>query len=863
MKTIYILMGTPGVGKTTFIEKMSNEIFGDDTLLNYVLSPDNIRRMVQTPDLNPDGTMWTSMRNEKMVWEHLNQILDNKTIHGDLIIVDATHSRNSAISNYRKYTDIGYRVTLIDFRGYATLDEIKARNTHRPEIKFVPEDRIETMFQRLEVIDIPGWVEVIKPSEFKKHFTNIKFDFEHMDSLTFIGDVHNMSEELTQILDKNGLTLSGEYSPTEGVVFVGDYFDRGPNPIETFKILQELQKYYWVLFLAGNHENQFQQYVPFLKELHNAVLEYISKDLLVNIQKHNLTSDEINILKRTIGSSYKKFDAFIEAIKNYPTLWELISNFVNTGCKLPKDIKVYTLGKFKQNMYVNISQMKLFALSDIKYTEIVQFHKRLAQIFYGTFNGIDIVATHGGLPDIPTKLTPTSNMIRGVGRYPDIYQCFETFHQKNPQAINICGHRNPEMQPPEMSNGFNLTGDPDTGMCSVKFTKGTLPDVISIPPTENTTNYIHTKYQSEAKYRSEIDLTKIVETEGLNLGLLGLFKKNRGIIVKELPNNISAVNFKASTFRKGNWNAETIKARGLFLDNNHPEDNIIIARGYEKFFNLNERSGFQIEDIRKLRYPITAYEKANGYIGLLSVDTRGDVPTWFISSKSTTRGDFADNFRRAITPGLTQELMDTMIDDQVTLTFEVIDPVFDPHIQEYNDQEIVLLDAIKNEINFSKKEYQYLYDYIELFDRDAVKLRVKSIIGVCENYTKFRKLVQTLDTDVLIQNGIEGCVFEDSDGESNGGFIIPNIFKLKTKWYSFWKHNRTTAGYIKRKMMQEFDRTGSIDLTISDSVHLKQHLHTAEDIRVYNFMVDYIQEKLVQDKDYSPEIISIRNEFFK
>jgi ABC-type multidrug transport system ATPase subunit len=33
MKTLYALLGAPGVGKTTFIKNSSQELFGDDRLL--------------------------------------------------------------------------------------------------------------------------------------------------------------------------------------------------------------------------------------------------------------------------------------------------------------------------------------------------------------------------------------------------------------------------------------------------------------------------------------------------------------------------------------------------------------------------------------------------------------------------------------------------------------------------------------------------------------------------------------------------------------------------------------------------------------------------------------------------------------
>ncbi len=871
MKTLYALLGAPGVGKTTFVENASKEIFGDNRLTRHVLGPDLIRSMVATPEAKADGTFGISQENEKYVWGIVNEILDKKTEKGELIIVDATHSRNKAITNYKKYSDNGYRIVLIDFSDYATLDQIFERNKERESFKFVPEHIVETMYERIKDLDIPNWVEVINPEDFRDHLTNVKHDWSEFKDITVIGDIHGCPSEFKDILDKAGFDASVK-DTDRAIVMVGDYFDRGPGQVEVFKTIQRLQRNHYVLSLIGNHEEPLKYYKEFVKDFNEVTQQWIKSYILpirygemeqpeqseqskspfskwlVSFKdwrkKHNLQTtsdiaveayeyvqkeataldtpdieeDAVYLCKGHLGTSYKKLDSFIEDLKDYPKAFKAFEDLL-WGWN-------FNEAKYVKN--TSRTTFKKFLLSDIKYTDIATFTKSLAQFCYVNFHGRDIVVTHGGLTDLPTKLTPTADMIRGVGSYEDTLLCDQTFNSLNPDVISIHGHRNTLDIPIESTPGtYNINGDVELGIRALVITRDGI-ETIEVEPQPSTIKFFRERQIERAKRFKAKKLTAAEEGGGL----IRLFQDHTHVDVKRLPGDIASINFTRKAFEKGFWDATTVKARGLFLDidtDDNPRD-IIIARGYEKFFNLGERYGVQRQDVRNLIYPIKAYEKANGYLGILSIDNRGPEPKWFTASKTTTQGDYADNFRALIEPHLTDSLMKLLVANNLTLLFEVIDPHFDPHIETYVGAELVLLDAIRNQLQFKKMEYIDL-NYIVNLMVPAGMVRVKRLVKVCEKASDFNRLVNELNAHrTFSDNGVEGYVFEDSAPE-------PTMFKIKSKWYNYWKYMRGNRDRVFNKLKKHRERGQPVELTKSEAIEFKNRLHTAEEIKGFKALV--------------------------
>jgi len=912
MKNLYFTIGAPGSGKSTFFEKSSQKIYGDNRLLESVISPDKIRSIISTPTDNPDGSKIANTSDEKLVWNFIHDVLDRKANRGELILVDAVHSRSKAIGVYKKYSEMGYRVVGIDFRD-TSLEDILKNNKNREPHKIVPTEIIEATYERCKTMEIQTWVELIKPEEFIEHYKQVKMNFDHFDTINFFGDIHGCADELITMLDGCGVDIE---HPNKKIanVFVGDYFDRGYDVVRTFKILDEMQKNHWVLFLRGNHEEPLQYYTEFIRDMsyyiqtwirdtvekdvaqkeqlfekskalvdeidnsyksdtlfkkikqwfnllkygekvdpimesHNFILgKQITENAEIYIKIPEYEKEALKIMKDFKKSSYKHWDTFIEKLKPYPIAFEELSKMVKKY-KVPKELQKDENG-FNLIKRTSIGTMKEFALSDIKYTDISSFAKRCAQMFYGDFHKQEILATHGGLVRLPDKLTPTSDMIRGVGGYEDAELCMKTFSKLHPNTIQIHGHRNMSSLPIRVTeNTFNINGDIELGLRAVTITKNHVIETTEISPKASTVEYFH-RSQIERANRFK---AKKLTTEEEEKGLLNLFQDHKYVDVKKLPNNIASVNFTKKAFDNGVWDHITIKARGLFIkiDDLKEEETHVVARGYQKFFNIGERNGFKNRDIRELAYPILAFEKANGFLGLLSVD--GDE--WFISSKTTTSGPFAETFRKMITPSLNNELKEQLKKDNVTLVFEVIEPEIDPHIEEYYEPELILLDAVKNELNFNRVPYDRLPSYIEKMIPQSINVREKRLVKVCEKFNDYWQLIEKINEHPILSNdGMEGLVFEDSSEE-------PNMFKLKTDWYLFWKRMRGMQQRIATRILKNGEKTGEYILEKSMRIALKKYLHTAEEFKVFTFMTELAEKDIQRFREMS--IIEIRKKFLE
>ena len=153
--------------------------------------------------------------------------------------------------------------------------------------------------------------------------------------------------------------------------------------------------------------------------------------------------------------------------------------------------------------------------------------------------------------------------------------------------------------------------------------------------------------------------------------------------------NLISLNFSRKAFQKNIWNAQTIHARGLFVDATTGD---VKMRSYNKFFYIDtDPTG------EHLQFPAVAYKKYNGFLGIMSV-VDGDI---VLASKSTTQGPFKELF---------QEIWNTLDDDDIntlkdlseqnncSFVFEVCH-VDDKHIIDFNENHLYLLDAIPNTYN--------------------------------------------------------------------------------------------------------------------------------------------------------------------
>jgi predicted kinase len=407
---------------------------------------------------------------------------------------------------------------------------------------------------------------------------------------------------------------------------------------------------------------------------------------------------------------------------------------------------------------------------DIDTSELRNLYRRIGQIAYIEYDDNRYLICHGGVPYMPMfpVLIATDQYVNGVGNYNDN---IDEIYAKNGMSnvIQIHGHRNSYDMESCYGMSYNLEDKIEFGgnLRVLQLVHGRVPKMIKI---KNDVFRIEEEEVEEVKPQVEQKDTDY------------LFALRNSYDIKEtmLGDGISSFNFTRKAFYNKNWNDYTCKARGLFVDTNTGK---VVARGYEKFFNVNERRETELEHllVKFKDKKITLYKKENGFLGILSY-VNGEM---FFASKSTNKGDFAEYFKNLFYQSdIDKEKVENYLkENDVTMLFEVIDMVHDPHIIEYDKSKIVLLDIVKNQYEFERLPYEELKEVAEELNAEC-----KTIYKEFDNVREFQRwYIANTDEDDMSKEDIEGVVIECE------GILT----KLKFPYYNFWKLMRGVKEKVK------------------------------------------------------------------
>lgn len=240
MRTLILLRGAPGSGKSTWVET--------NGLKPYTLSSDDIRLMYQSPVMTADGTYKISADHDNTVWKTFFRILRGRMQRGDLTVVDATNSRTAELNRYKELcSEYRYRAYCVDFTD-VPIEEVKQRNAEREVFRRVPGKAVDTMYARFATQTVPSGIKVIKPWELDTVWLKLR-DFSHYKKVHHIGDIHGCNTALQKYFKDNGGIKDDEM-----YIFTGDYIDRGVENAEVVKFLLSIVDRNNVLLLEGNHE---------------------------------------------------------------------------------------------------------------------------------------------------------------------------------------------------------------------------------------------------------------------------------------------------------------------------------------------------------------------------------------------------------------------------------------------------------------------------------------------------------------------------------------------------------------------------------------------------------------------------------
>lgn len=395
------------------------------------------------------------------------------------------------------------------------------------------------------------------------------------------------------------------------------------------------------------------------------------------------------------------------------------------------------------------------------------FHKMTPALHY-TYHGKEVLVTHAGLSTLPSSLgfVSAQQCIRGVGTYEQVGEIDDTFLKTtDPNVYQIHGHRNRQDYPTQHNERcFNLEGKVEFG--------GSLRVV-----------------QLNNKGFTPIEVPNLAPSPTIQTGdnalLLRELRNNRLISERTLPENISSFHYRPEVMFKHKWSKQTITTRGLFINT---ITNEIVIRAYDKFFNLGETRQTEYRTLAEnLTFPVTAWVKENGYLGLVGFDsTAGDL---VFASKTTTEGEFADWFRELFEHryGAHRDYLARYLDEHgASLVCEVLLPGKDPHIIEYGQDDVVLLELIRRQ-----REYKALPEAEQISVSQQLGMRLKKKAIVLEDWAAFEAWYESVQgMDYTFENKeIEGFVLEDAAGWH---------VKVKLDYYTFWKQVRSALDQLQK-----------------------------------------------------------------
>ena len=662
MRTLLLLRGAPGSGKSTWIE--------ENNLQNYTLETDKFRQLTSNPVLGLNGDLHITQDNDRLAWDLLFQALESRMQRGDFTIVDATHSSQAMFNKYRGLIEkYRYKVYYKEFD--ISLEELEYRNKIRPEHKRVPIDAVKRIKALIDNTNPSGFASEIKDiSEIINYWTDNLT--EKYNNVKIIGDIQGCYSVLKEAIGSN-------LNPNTKYIFAGDILDRG---IENKEILDFMLSIYTkpnVVFIEGNHDTHLRNWAMDTWPLKKSGKPHIPREFEFKTLPQLLCQKQKS--EFTIGT-YEKDSILYYTVNNKPTA-----------------IQVWT------TKYIDIeSPESIITEPHLKYKDGTLWLKP-----YKTSK-----------TEIDTGIT-VNNI--------DAEQLKSKVRSKD-------GHEVKKFK----NKIFKVPTEDDFE----RERKAWIND------TENpTTNkMIHDKY----------------------------------IRVKDLDDNLMSLNFSEKAFYKKKWNQNTITARGLFVDKTWGD---IKIRSYNKFFNINENTDTSVRELKKkVAYPLMAYEKYNGFLGIAS-SVNGKFT---LASKSTTKGPFVEYFQEIfneLTDSEKEQLKQLSEKYNCSFTFEVMH-IEDRHIIDFDKNRLIILDAIPNSYDINGVTVDAKFSE-EVLSQLEIKSDFFSRKELVQEFNSIEDLMRYIHEHKHDRTS-EGLVIEDQNGY---------MFKIKYEYYTELKRLRSIRDVVR------------------------------------------------------------------
>lgn len=766
MRKLLLLRGAPGSGKTRFVNQRG--------LSELALSLDAFRELFSTPVPVLEGvaSLVVSQAVEAEVVRAARLAAANRMDLGATLVIDATMLTAKYQSEWaalgRKY---GYEALLLDIQGDVSDEELLARNRGRGN-KAINEPRLLEMAAKGRMRNLSGLVREIRHDELQAEFATAEISLEQYERVLIVGDVQSCGGALSAVF-----AALGELNDRATAwVFVGDLFDRGPDAGEVFAQLHTAGEN--VFFITGNHELHLRSVIHHTSKTRLPATR-ISRE---QIERRGFTqADILALLDRT-----RAWLPFTFGGRRYVASHGGVTTDVLEARYRPGDAAAAVTGWYDafdipDHWFVYGASTRSDTWQRTPtYTHVdaqLAARSQLAQ-FHGHRNGrtTDAPEAFGAVPGVWNleARVDAGGQLRVAELHRDGSVTCHEFVEP-PVSADVAAERAAILHSAQSPGWAGRAKDAakDAGVSAEAEMSADAAVEVSAGAAASA--------DTQAAVGATTIAADAAAAAAAQLPLSQRLAQHPYIRTQPLDGGVVAYNFTGKAFVEGHWDVGTMAARGLFL-----RGDAVVARGYQKFFNLGEPYGYTKESVLdEFEYPVKVREKVNGYLGITAwLDER--LVFW---SKSGAT-EYGDAFARTFAEQFSAEQQDALAaaarEHAVTLVFEVV-RCDDPHIVEYEGAQFVsLLDAIANQEAFALRG-----DVVAgLAERLGAALHQPRTLTVAHTRAELAAAI-----DAAERSASEGAVLVDARGR---------MAKVKSPWYWHRRRLRTELEQFRAGQRTEF-----------------------------------------------------------
>lgn len=249
MKKLYLLRGAPNAGKSTLVQHLK--------LTRYTISLSKLQDLFSTPTIGMTSNQKISVyrRNATLrpAFELLLHLLELRMQDDQTTIVDSSNLTTADIQPFinlaQKYQ---YQILIVNVGSKLSLQELLKRNANRELIDQTSEGQIRQALHFMQHEQLPQMCKQLTEKQLIKDLGVKPVNVNKYHDILVLGDVQSCGSVLEKVL--------GKYKADRLYVLLGDYFDRGCEPVKVMNILQKWMNYPNVVLIRGNHELHLEHF---------------------------------------------------------------------------------------------------------------------------------------------------------------------------------------------------------------------------------------------------------------------------------------------------------------------------------------------------------------------------------------------------------------------------------------------------------------------------------------------------------------------------------------------------------------------------------------------------------------------------